>query len=327
MAADKKEDNLKCQSLLEQQIKLDPSSSKSYFVNANDLVNSILDKRKEIAHHDKNCPFSCIYGVTMSGCVQKRLVVPDISCGYLIFLYHLKQRHLNHYNMSPLQKKHQEILKWMKQCIEKIRKERCTDNIRILHSSKSLLRIKWKGLEYHIAIAWTFSKRQYCKQTMEKIFFKKNMSASLSLLRVYYVREKLVGRNIRLAVLFLKLWQFDAMKDKQHLSNNSLEIICVHLFKQLEKARSSDTPILAFDIVEEFFKLISQYVKCSSKSIFIAWPFRCLLGSGDICEYKQTICPGKFVILDNLILQGGKYLLKKFFFFAFFDVYVNDKKE
>ncbi|ETO11542.1 hypothetical protein RFI_25834 [Reticulomyxa filosa] len=84
-------------------------------------------------------------------------------------------------------------------------------------------------------------------------FLEKNMSASLSLLRVYYMREELVGKNIRLAVLFLKLWQYTAMKGKQHLSNNSLEIICVHLFEQL-KTRQSSTSILAFDIIRQFFE-------------------------------------------------------------------------
>ncbi|ETN98097.1 hypothetical protein RFI_39420, partial [Reticulomyxa filosa] len=131
--------------------------------------------------------------------------------------------------------------KWIKQIIGKIIKELCTDKIKILRHSKSSLKINWKGLEYHIVVAWTFSKRQYCEfhyiqnnvhvypfspnqlqiaandliaeapthqryiEKMDKIsklykrFLEKNMSASLSLLRVYYMREELVGRNTRLA--------------------------------------------------------------------------------------------------------------------------------
>ncbi|ETO04253.1 hypothetical protein RFI_33144, partial [Reticulomyxa filosa] len=187
----------------------------------------------------------------------------------------------------------------------------------------------WKGLKYHIVIAWTFSKRQYCsfnyiqdnvhvysfspdqlqttindlieeapihQRHMEKVdkiskpwkrFLEKNMSASLSLLRVYYMREELVGRNTRLAVLFLKSWQHIAMKGKHHLSNNSLEIICAHLFEQLKMTRQqNNAPILAFDIIQEFFKLIIESEK-EKKLMVIEWPYRanpfeCLVDSKEL---------------------------------------------
>ncbi|ETO31746.1 hypothetical protein RFI_05372 [Reticulomyxa filosa] len=269
-----------------------------YYVLANDFINSILDKYRESRDYDKKCQFSCIYGVTLSGCVQKQLAIPKLSCGYLVFLYHLKEKHLDHNNLGLLQNKHEDISKWIKQSIEQIKRELRTNKIQILEHSRSILKMKWKGVEYHIAIAWTFSKRQYCEFhyiqhnvhvhpfSMEQLqmaandlideapihqrhiekaneqwknFLEENMSASLSLLRVYYMREELVGKNTRLAVLFLKLWQYTAMKGKQHLSNNSLEIICAHLFEQL-KTYQSNTPILAFDIIRQFFEKITESI-------------------------------------------------------------------
>ncbi|ETO08736.1 hypothetical protein RFI_28651, partial [Reticulomyxa filosa] len=154
-------DNRICQESLESKLK--DITVPTYYELANDLVNSLLDKHKEAAHYDKKCPFWCVYGVTLSGCVQKQLVIPNVSCGYLVFLYHLKERHLEYNNIDSLQKKHNDILEWIKQVIDKIRKELCTDKIKIQRHSKWSLKINWKGLEYHIVVAWTFSKRQYCQ--------------------------------------------------------------------------------------------------------------------------------------------------------------------
>ncbi|ETO11045.1 hypothetical protein RFI_26331 [Reticulomyxa filosa] len=108
--------NSDCQTFLEQKFQelISFEAINNYYALANDFINSLLEKYRESAGHDEKCPFSCIYGVTMSGCVQKQLVIPNVSCGYIVFLHHLKKKH-------------------------------------------------WKGLEYHIAIAWTFSKRQYCE--------------------------------------------------------------------------------------------------------------------------------------------------------------------
>ncbi|ETN99914.1 hypothetical protein RFI_37553, partial [Reticulomyxa filosa] len=139
------------------------TSSGLYYELANNFVNSLLDKYRETVYYDKKCPFSCVYGVILSGCAQKQLVIPNVSCGYLVFLHHLKERHLDCNNIDSLQKKHNDILKWIKQIIGKIIKELCTDKIKILRHSKSSLKIKWKGLKYHIVVAWTFSKRQYCE--------------------------------------------------------------------------------------------------------------------------------------------------------------------
>ncbi|ETO33391.1 Casein kinase II regulatory subunit [Reticulomyxa filosa] len=107
-----------------------------------------------------------------------------------------------------------------------------------------------------------------------KIFLEKNMNASLSLLRVYYMREELVGKNTRLAVLFLKLWQYTAMKGKQHLSNNSLEIICTYLFNQLKITGQSNSPISSFDIIQEFFQLIVKCRNSANGPMIIQWPYQ-----------------------------------------------------
>ncbi|ETO09088.1 hypothetical protein RFI_28300, partial [Reticulomyxa filosa] len=143
------------QTSLEEKSKDQTVVTRPYYELGNDLVNSLLDKHRETSYYDKKSPFSCIYGVTLSGCVQKQLVIPDISCGHL-------ERQLDHNNIDLLQKRQSDILKWIKQSVDKIRRELCTDKIKILRHSKSALKIKWKGLEYHIVIAWTFSKRQYC---------------------------------------------------------------------------------------------------------------------------------------------------------------------
>ncbi|ETN99768.1 hypothetical protein RFI_37699, partial [Reticulomyxa filosa] len=153
------------QVLLEERFKERTASSELYYKHDNDLVNSLLDKHKDTSFYDKKNPFSRVYGAILSGCVQKQLIIPNVSCGYLVFLHHLK-KHLtcgNCDDIYSLQKKSSNIFKWIKQNIDKIRKELCTDKIKILKHSKSSLKIKWKGLEYHIAVAWTFSKRQYCE--------------------------------------------------------------------------------------------------------------------------------------------------------------------
>ncbi|ETN98482.1 hypothetical protein RFI_39014 [Reticulomyxa filosa] len=319
-------------------------SIRPFYELANDLVNTLCDKHKEAAHYSTKRPFSNIYGVTLSGCVQKQLVIPFISCGYLVFLYHLKEKHLDCDDLGTLQNKHAAILKWVKQSIDKIKKELCTDKIKILKHSKSSLKIKWKGLEYHIAIAWTFSKRQYCEfhyiqnnvhvypfsprqlQTIAndlieeapihqrhimnvneankkwKKFLEKNVCASLSLLRIHYMREESIGRNTRLAVLFLKAWQHVAMKNRQHLSNNSLEIICVYLCENLKKTQQQlNTPIFASDIIRQFFGLMMRFIKSRDKKedkttgatevnpIVIEWPYPCLMKAEDTGNYKQKL--------------------------------------
>ncbi|ETO29211.1 hypothetical protein RFI_07914 [Reticulomyxa filosa] len=271
-----------------------------YYEFANDLINSLLDKHREAAHYDKKRPFSCVYGVILSGCVQKQLAIPNVSCGYLVFLHHLKEKHLDYNNIDSLQKKQNDILKWIKQSVDKIRKEHCTDKIKILRHSKVALKIKWKGLEYHIVVAWTFSKRQYCEfhyiqnnvhvypfspdqlQTAAndlideeaiherhiksvdtiskpwKRFLERNMYASLSLLRVHQMRES-TDRNTQLAILFLKAWQHIAMKDRQNLSNNALEFVCICLFHQLKKMRQqTNTPVFTLDIIRQFFEIMKQ---------------------------------------------------------------------
>ncbi|ETO05221.1 hypothetical protein RFI_32176 [Reticulomyxa filosa] len=277
-------DNLTYQTFLEGKLK-DLTVTGSYYELGNDLVNNLLDKHRETAYYDKKRPFSCVYGVTLSGCVQKQLAIPNVSCGYLVFLHHLKERHLDYNNIDSLQKKHNDILKWINQIIDKIRKERCTNKIKILKHSKSSLKINWKGLEYHIVVAWTFSKRQYCQfhytqnnvhvysfsseelkvaandlsdeasihqrhiEKVDKIskpwkkFLKCNMYASLSLLCAYHIRER-VDKNVQLAIMFLKVWQYIAMKRKSHLSNNSLEFICIGLSYQLkEQYQQTNTPL------------------------------------------------------------------------------------
>ncbi|ETN97559.1 hypothetical protein RFI_39969 [Reticulomyxa filosa] len=134
------------------------SALNKYYIFANDLINNMLDKKKRASH--KKCAFRCIYGAILSGCVQKKLAIPRVSCGYLVFLHHLKKRYLTDRNMDSLQQKHKDILEWIKQCVEKMKKE---GTHTIVRYSESSLRIKWKGVEYHIVIAWTFSKRQYCE--------------------------------------------------------------------------------------------------------------------------------------------------------------------
>ncbi|ETO17696.1 hypothetical protein RFI_19617 [Reticulomyxa filosa] len=284
---------------------------KLYYENANEFVNSLLDKYRDTTYFDKKCPFSCIYGVTLSGCVQKQLVVSNISCGYLVFLYHLKEKHFDESTINLCPEKHANIFQWIKKCIEKVKKETCNKTIEVLEHSKHSLKIKWKGLGYHIAIAWTFSKRQYCEfhYTQQNVHvypfsseqlqmaandlideapihqrlivrtskennivrkcFEKSMNASLSLLRVYYMREELVEKNTQSAILFLKVWQHVAIKEK--FSNSSLEIICVYIFDQLKK-RSSN-PISSFDIIQEFFKLITE-LKSAKETKMIEWPYR-----------------------------------------------------
>ncbi|ETO03582.1 hypothetical protein RFI_33819, partial [Reticulomyxa filosa] len=151
------------QTLLEEKLKDLTVITGLYYELANDLVNSLLDKHRETSYYDKKSLFSSVYGVILSGCVQKQLAIPNVSCGYLVFLHHLKEKYLDYNNIDSLQKKHNNILKWIKQIINKIIKELCTDKIKILRHSKSSLKINWKGLEYHIVVAWTFSKRQYCE--------------------------------------------------------------------------------------------------------------------------------------------------------------------
>ncbi|ETN98846.1 hypothetical protein RFI_38641, partial [Reticulomyxa filosa] len=135
-----------------------------------------------------------------------------------------------------------------------------------------------------------------------------NMIASLSLLRVYYMREELVGRNTRLAGLFLKSWQYVAMKGKHHLSNNSLEIICAHLFEKLKMTyQQNNTPILAFDIIQEFFKLRIESEK-EKKLMVIKWPyhvnqFECLVDSKSINQYKANVDSKGIIILDNIVIR------------------------
>ncbi|ETO37022.1 hypothetical protein RFI_00040 [Reticulomyxa filosa] len=385
---EEKQNDLESQKLLEAKIQ-DLNSSEAvslYYEKANDFVNSLLDKHKETAYYDKNCLFSRIYGVTLSGCVQKQLVIPNLSCGYLVFLYHLKEKYVARQNIDSLQKQHVGILKWVKQSIDKIKKELCTDKIKVLKHSKFSLKINWKGLEYHIAIAWTFSKRQYCefhytqsnvhvypfsmeqlqstandlieeapthkrhitnmaKQKQWKSFLEKNMSASLSLLRVYYMRESLVGKNTRLAVLFLKVWQRVVMNGKHHLSNNSLEIICVSLFHQLQA--DLDTPILALDIIRQFFKTMIQNIQSMHdgvNSVVIIEPYlqnqsECLVYPKDISHYKQkpgledfrnmetkfkTLrelfdgCEGALGIIDKKAISLIEFIFNSFSLFFFF---------
>ncbi|ETO31747.1 hypothetical protein RFI_05373, partial [Reticulomyxa filosa] len=250
-----------------------------YYKYANEFVNSFL-RKTTIQDYG-------IYGVALSGHVQKQLVIPGVSYGYLIFFYHVIQKELD--DLEPFQTKYYTILEKIETHIKEIMS--IGVKVEILNRSKSSLRIKWKEFEYHIAIAWTFSKRQYCsfhyteenvhvyqfspKQLQDaannlteeakthrifienagkqwKRFFKKNTEASLSLLRVYHMREELIGRNARLAVVYLKLWQRAQMKDRQHLSTNSLEVICTYL----SKTRESNAFVPTQEIIKNFFKLM-----------------------------------------------------------------------
>ncbi|ETO20483.1 hypothetical protein RFI_16732, partial [Reticulomyxa filosa] len=323
------------QDFLDKKIQEVASSSalNKYYIFANDLINNLLDKKKR-ASHDTECVFGCIYGATLSGCVQKKLAIPNVSCGYLVFLHHLKKKDLIGRNTDLLQQKHKNILEWIEQCIEKMKKQGTHTIVR--RHSESSLRIKWKGVEYHIVIACTFSKRQYCEfhYTQQNVhvypfsseqlqmaandlideapihqryikqmsrankawtkFLEKNMSASLSLLRVYYMREELVGKNTRSAIMFLKMWQHYQVKDKKHLSNNSLEIICVHLFDQLKNKSQPNLTIFSFDIIEEFFKFVAQFKKPISEVLSVEWPYqdKYLLHSEDVKNFKRTLNPG-----------------------------------
>ncbi|ETO02575.1 hypothetical protein RFI_34844, partial [Reticulomyxa filosa] len=95
---------------------------------------------------------------------------------------------------------------------------------------------------------------------------------------------------------------------KHHLSNNSLEIICAHLFEKLKMTHQPiNTPILAFDIIQEFFKLIIEREK-EKKLMVIEWPYRenqfqCLVDSKSINQYKANVDPKGIVILDNIIIR------------------------
>ncbi|ETO08381.1 hypothetical protein RFI_29005, partial [Reticulomyxa filosa] len=72
-----------------------------YYKYANELVNSLLERHKEtIQHYD-------MYGVALSGCVQKRLAIPGVSCGYLVFFY---EKNFDHNNLESFQTRNFEIL-------------------------------------------------------------------------------------------------------------------------------------------------------------------------------------------------------------------------
>ncbi|ETO24727.1 hypothetical protein RFI_12430 [Reticulomyxa filosa] len=335
------EDDIHFERKLEAVVVSDADSS--YYKNANAIVDTVLNGHSEMTKDYK------IYGAILSGCVQKQLAVRGVSCGYLVFFYHLDERDLNENDLASLEMRHYTALKKIEAYIREAKKKRINDDddIEILGRSRSLLRIKWKGLKYHIAITWTFSKREYCSfdkssqnngyvyplsqmglrfiandlmteaQAYErhlknvrrahrqwKTFFQESMNASLSLLRVYYMREELVGKNTRLAVLFLRLWQHVAMKDKRHLSNNSLEIICTSLSNQLKLAHQSNAPVLALDIIQHFFQLIVQCRKCTNKPTVIAWPYESRSTSRHIQKCERRVRPGRVVVLDNLVAMS-----------------------
>ncbi|ETO02483.1 hypothetical protein RFI_34948 [Reticulomyxa filosa] len=98
------------------------------------------------------------------------------------------------------------------------------------------------------------------------------------------------------------------MKGKHHLSNNSLEIICAHLFEKLKMTRQQiNTPTLELDIIQEFFKLIVKREK-EKKLMIIEWPYRenqfqCLVDPNSTNQYKANPNSEGIVILDNIIIR------------------------
>ncbi|ETO36396.1 hypothetical protein RFI_00667 [Reticulomyxa filosa] len=98
------------------------------------------------------------------------------------------------------------------------------------------------------------------------------------------------------------------MQGKHHLSNNSLEIVCAHLFEKLKKTRQqTNTPILAFDIIQEFFTLMIESEK-EKKLIMIEWPycenqFQCLVDPKSTNQYKANANLNEVVILDNIVIR------------------------
>ncbi|ETN98904.1 hypothetical protein RFI_38584 [Reticulomyxa filosa] len=287
---------------------------------ANDFANTLLKGCKEIEYYH-------IYGVVLSGCAQKQLIVSEVPCGNLVF-YYLNPTDFDYNNLEPLKTKHNEILKGIKVYIKGAYIDVGTE---IVSHSESVLKIKWKGFEFHITVTWTFSERQYCKfhrtkntpvclfspETLKDIandlakevpryrryiknvgrqwkrFLEKNMDASLSLLRVYYINERLVGTDTRLAVLYLKKWQRVAMEGEENLSNNSLEIICTYLSHK-SGARSHR------EIVIQFFTLMKQ-IKETNEPVIIQFPY---LVHNELQHLTKPKCrAGDVIILDYLYMR------------------------
>ncbi|ETO31748.1 hypothetical protein RFI_05369 [Reticulomyxa filosa] len=287
-----------------------PDVTALYYRYANEIVNTVLLQRKSIA---KYCD---MYGVTLSGCVQKQLAIPHLSCGYLVFLYYLKEKQLRD-NFKSLQTKHKNILKQIQKCVKN---ETTTKNeIKILRHSKPPLRIKWKGFEYHIVIAWTFWKRQYCSFhytqnnvhvypfSPEQLQIAANDLIEEASIHQRYIRKmgrahgqlkSFFGKKyVCFTVIASSILYERRIGWKEHpISNIVFEIMATRYnessiapFKQFFGA---NTPISVFDIIRQFFELIMQIKRSTDRTWVIDWPYRrskfqCLVSAHDIDYYKR----------------------------------------
>jgi len=146
------------------------------------------------------------------------------------------------------------------------------------------------------------------------------MSASLTLLSTYYIRESFLKQPTRRAIMLLKAWKFHLLRRRMvshFVKSITIEMLCVYSRKLLIKQKKQHKlkcSITLLDIVQQVLALIIFIGDEASKSrpCMIIWPYqKCpdetLITKRDVknwTELQQTIDLNNVLIMDNIILQN-----------------------
>ncbi|ETO28693.1 hypothetical protein RFI_08440 [Reticulomyxa filosa] len=181
--------------------------------------------------------------------------------------------------------------------------------------------------DYKIQLLQLLQQQQQQQQQEDIEFCNRNMSAALTMLSTYYMREEHIGGNTRLAILLIKAWKYyllRRMSALEFLSDVAIELLCVyaqHLLVQdvLQQGRSAagrqaqgqaqmeeketekhksiqmrqDISIL--DVVQQFLVLLIYIAErvTSGKPCILLWPyqevpFETLVTQNDVLTWLKT---------------------------------------
>ncbi|ETO22742.1 hypothetical protein RFI_14454 [Reticulomyxa filosa] len=316
---------------------------------ANILIQELLNKCRD-EEQDKACDFSHVYGVVLGGSLQKRLAIGKKYDGDLVLLCQMGKM-----KVSEARERKQKILEWITNTVTRLQRSK---DSRVLQVPKKCLSVKFENYEFDLLVAFTYEKRLYCtfdykslgthvylfskeelEMTAEDLmehyssyqdaidsanadeveFLKENMSAALTLLGTYYLREELIGKNALRAILLLKTWKYDLQQEYPNLKtlcikSTTIEMLCVYAREFLRKRlKKKKTDVSMLSIIQQVMRIINCLSDCANKTsgCMLRWPYEekpnnTLIREEDIRKWalkQSSSILNSVLIMDNIILR------------------------
>ncbi|ETO21360.1 hypothetical protein RFI_15844 [Reticulomyxa filosa] len=218
---------------------------------ANDFVQELI----EASQYEERCAFRRVYGVVLGGSLQKRLAIQHKFDGDIIFLFHLKKKikKTSAKELAKDQRSNFRIISNHKRNLGieyegyeydilvaftyEVRLYCCfhykanKQHVYLLNNNE--LKIAASDLLHHYkqykdAIDIVQNTNVHSSDDID--FLHCNMSAALTILSTYYVRESFIGTETRLAILVLKAWKQYLVRRHPHIliKSISIEMLCVY---------------------------------------------------------------------------------------------------